>query len=101
MKKVVEVVEVVEVAKVVKLNYKLDVLGTNSRLKGSVRTTGTGIRILLADDNVVSNKVLKSFLVNLKKDDNAYKAFDRKVRKIKGNTSPFFILQKAYSLINA
>ena len=59
------------------------------------------IRILLADDNVVSNKVLKSFLVNLKKDDNAYKAFDRQVRKIKGNTSPFFILQKAYSLINA
>ena len=75
MKKVVKVVKVAKVAKV--------------------------IRILLADDNVVSNKVLKSFLVNLKKDDNAYKAFDRQVRKIKGNTSPFFILQKAYSLINA
>ena len=98
-KKAAKVVKTAKVAKV--LNYKADVLGTNDRFKSSVRTTGTGIKMLLADDKVVSNPALKAFLNTLRKDDAKYLSFDKKVRKIKGNTTPFFILQKAYSIINA
>lgn len=85
--------------KEVKVNaYKANVINVNGNLKKLVRTTGGAIKYLLLSDDL--HPKFKKVLKDAQKDDVLYQTIDKNVRKIKGCTCPFFVLQHLYKTVN-
>ena len=90
-----------------KSTYKVDVLAANNAYKAHVRSVGKGLRVLkgILTDEVKTNPALKPMLNHIKKvlaDPKLYEQINKHVRrstaeKTKGQTTPYFILQKLYA----
>lgn len=76
-------------------DYKTNVLDVNANFKIALRSTGQGLKILIASDVLTAKQ--SAFIKAIVKDDNKYNNFDKTIRRTKDNkVTPFYILQALY-----